>query len=294
MILLKTPEDLKVWRDVMTTLGKHVVATNGCFDILHAQHIKHLHQARYQGDALLIGIDSDARVRRLKGEGRPVNKAEDRAAVLMALQGVDAVYIFDTESEDFLALARPDVWVKGGDYSIGKLRPQERTVLEQCGGEIVILPLHEGDSTSSIVKRIKLSGNNIVIPFEPELQAHGGPGCDCHHSVQVDPPPMREATDADWEKLGLAIAQTGCPPGMVPKVVAVTELAMTGTIVPVPISVQVDPLKRLVSDWQARAAKERLVAGRNPGSAEALKATATALAYEAVAVELSEALRGGN
>lgn len=260
--LLLSEAALHIWRNLRHANGAKVVVTNGCFDILHAQHVKHLQEAKALGDTLLVGIDSDARVRKLKGEGRPVNTAKDRAIVLLGLDVVDAVYIFDDESEGFLELARPDIWVKGGDYSIEKLRPQERDILERCGGEIVILPLHKGDSTSSIVKRIKLTGNNIVIPMEQEPNyvepphpwpkpgghLHGGPDCDCHKNMPpVDPPPMREATEADREMLGLTIAQTGCPPGMVPKVTASTEITTTGTIVPgiisAPTLAEINPCK---------------------------------------------------
>lgn len=146
-----------------------------------------------------------------------MNTSADRAAVLLGLDSVAAVYVFDTPSEDFLDLAEPDIWVKGGDYSVDKLKPAERAVLERISGEIVILPLHTGDSTSTIVKRIKLSGRSVTIPIErepnyvepsepwPRHSIHGGPDCDCHKPVTVEAPPMREATDEDRERLGVPI-----------------------------------------------------------------------------------------
>src|SRR5216110_849402 len=97
--------------------GKKLVATNGCFDLLHLGHVTYLESARNQGDALLIGVNSDASVRELKGPNRPVNNENDRAAVLAALEAVDGVFIFpEKRATSFLALAKPDIYVKGGDY----------------------------------------------------------------------------------------------------------------------------------------------------------------------------------
>src|SRR5437763_12773314 len=104
------PDDLRAWRKALRVARKKVVVTNGCFDILHAGHVTYLAAARQQGDALLVGLNSDGSVRQLKGEGRPVNGETDRAAVLAALQAVDAVCIFpELRATRFLALAQPDI-----------------------------------------------------------------------------------------------------------------------------------------------------------------------------------------
>jgi len=114
--------------------------------------------ARNQGDVLLVGVNSDGSVRELKGPGRPLNPEEDRAAVVAALEAVDAVCIFqDTRAERFLGLAQPDIWVKGGDYTLDSLDREERNAVERAGGRIVIIPLVPGKSTSSIVGKIRKS-----------------------------------------------------------------------------------------------------------------------------------------
>ncbi len=133
-----------------------LVFTNGCFDILHAGHIRYLQEARALGDRLIVGINSDASVRRLKGEGRPVNTAEDRALMLKALACVDEVYVFDEDTPlELIKKIRPDIIVKGGDY-----KPEEvvgRDFAEIYGGRVEIIPFTEGKSTTSIIDRIKNS-----------------------------------------------------------------------------------------------------------------------------------------
>src|SRR4051794_21700318 len=107
---------LPEWRKAIRASGKKLVATNGCFDILHLGHVTYLETARNRGDALLVGINADASVRELKGAGRPVNSETDRAAVLAALESIDGVCIFnDKRATRFLAAAQPDIYVKGGD-----------------------------------------------------------------------------------------------------------------------------------------------------------------------------------
>ncbi len=151
-----TPEQLTVWRDWIRQAGRSLVVTNGCFDLLHAGHVTYLEQARQNGDALLVGLNSDESVRALKGEGRPLNSEMDRAIVLAALEAVDAVCVFQEAGADrFLAATRPDVWVKGGDYTLESLNPVERHVVESAGGRIVIIPFVPGRSTTSIVGKIR-------------------------------------------------------------------------------------------------------------------------------------------
>ena len=143
-------------RDEMEVAGQRLVFTNGCFDLLHAGHVRYLRQARGLGDALAVGLNSDRSVRELKGEGRPVNVEEDRAEVLAALGCVDYVVIFDGKrATDVLSTVRPHVYAKGGDYTPDSLDPEERAALEKAGTEIRILPLVPGRSTTSTLGRIR-------------------------------------------------------------------------------------------------------------------------------------------
>ena len=146
---------LPAWRAELRVQGKKLVATNGCFDILHAGHVTYLEAARQQGDALLVGLNSDGSVRKLKGEGRPVNEETDRAAVLAALQTVDAVCIFpELRATRFLALAQPDIYVKGGDFTLDQLPQEEREVVEKSGGKIITVGFVPGKSTTALLERI--------------------------------------------------------------------------------------------------------------------------------------------
>lgn len=146
---------LAPWRQTLREQGKKLVVTNGCFDLLHLGHVTYLENARQQGDALLVGITNDDGVRRLKGEGRPLNHAVDRAAVLAALQSVDAVHIFpELDAREFLQTVRPDIYVKGGDYTLDTINQDERRLLEQMGVEIVILPVVPGKSTTALLEKI--------------------------------------------------------------------------------------------------------------------------------------------
>ncbi|MGW0533960.1 D-glycero-beta-D-manno-heptose 1-phosphate adenylyltransferase [Streptomyces sp. NPDC003032] len=132
--------------------GGTVVAAGGCFDLLHAGHVRLLQTARRIGDCLIVCANSDASVRRRKGEDRPVNPLVDRARVLLALGCVDAVAVFDEDTpERLLTGLRPDVWVKGGDYSGADL--PEATLLEEWGGQAVLLPYLDGRSSTSLLAR---------------------------------------------------------------------------------------------------------------------------------------------
>lgn len=139
--------------------GKRLVVTNGCFDLLHAGHVAYLAAARALGDALLIGLNSDASTRALKGPNRPLASEQDRAKVLLALRVVDAVVIFNESTADrLLADLRPAIYVKGGDYALsgaaaGKPLPEEPTV-RSYGGEIRLLPYLDGRSTTALIERI--------------------------------------------------------------------------------------------------------------------------------------------
>src|SRR5438445_321075 len=110
---------LPAWRSAMRASGKKLVVTNGCFDLLHLGHVTYLETARNQGDALLVGVNGDNAVRELKGPERPLNEESDRAAVLAALESVTGVCIFaERLATRFLAAAQPDIYVKGGDYTL--------------------------------------------------------------------------------------------------------------------------------------------------------------------------------
>lgn len=146
---------LSRWRAERRVEGRRVVVTNGGFDLLHVGHVTYLEQARQLGDVLLVGLNSDASVRALKGPERPINPEADRATVLAALESVSAVCIFtDPRATRFLELAQPDIYVKGGDYTLETLDPDERRVVEQVGGEIVFIPFVPGKSTTALVRKI--------------------------------------------------------------------------------------------------------------------------------------------
>ena len=147
--------DLPAWRAAFRASDRKLAVTNGCFDLLHLGHVTYLESARNLGDALLIGVNSDNAVRQLKGRERPVNAEADRAAVLAALQSVDGVCIFsDKTATGFLTLAQPDIYVKGGDYTLATINQDERGVVERAGGKIVIVPIVPGKSTTAILQQI--------------------------------------------------------------------------------------------------------------------------------------------
>jgi len=147
--------NLPEWRAAMRSSGHKGVVTNGCFDLLHLGHVTYLEEARKQGDVLLVGVNSDKSVRELKGPGRPLNAEQDRAAVLASLESVQAVCIFEERSANrFLAAAQPDIYVKGGDYSVETINQEERKIVEQAGGRVVILPIVSGKSTTALLKKM--------------------------------------------------------------------------------------------------------------------------------------------
>ena len=150
-------EYIKEACDTVRADGGTIVFTNGCFDILHAGHVRYLTAAEAMGDFLVIGLNSDASVRRLKGEGRPIVSEADRAEVLDALRAVDIVTIFDEPTaEELVRLVRPNVYVKGGDYSLDTL--PEAKIVQAAGGRVEFIPFLEGRSTTGVIERIKASG----------------------------------------------------------------------------------------------------------------------------------------
>lgn len=133
--------------------GKKIVFTNGCFDILHTGHAKYLKESKKFGDILIVGLNSDSSVKKLKGENRPINNESDRAMLLDELKSVDYVVIFseDTPTE-LLNIIKPDIYTKGADYTLQTL-PEAKTVIEN-GGRVEFISLVEGKSTTNVVKNI--------------------------------------------------------------------------------------------------------------------------------------------
>ncbi len=153
-------EVVAAWRDELDRVGRRLVFTNGCFDILHVGHVRYLREARALGDALVVGLNSDASVRELKGKGRPINSEEDRAEVLEALECVDRVVIFNERRVDgLITKIRPHLYAKGGDHRPDTLPPEEREALQRVGAEVRILSLVPGKSTSATLVKLSSDGN---------------------------------------------------------------------------------------------------------------------------------------
>jgi rfaE bifunctional protein nucleotidyltransferase chain/domain len=150
-----TFDQLAVWRAQLRAAGQRLVVTNGCFDLLHVGHVTYLETARRLGDCLLVGVNGDASVRTLKGAGRPLNSEHDRALVLAALRCVDAVFVFpEVRAVRFLEAAQPDIYAKGGDYTLDTLDQGERRAVEACGGRIELIPFVPGKSTTGLIQRM--------------------------------------------------------------------------------------------------------------------------------------------
>lgn len=146
------PAAARAERDALKAAGKKLVFTNGCFDILHRGHVTYLAFARAQGDALCVGLNSDASVRRYKGPGRPINSEEDRAYVLASLRAVDFVVLFDDdEPRDLIAQILPQVLVKGRDWAH---YVSGWDVVEAHGGKVVLADMVEGRSTTGTIERV--------------------------------------------------------------------------------------------------------------------------------------------
>lgn len=151
-----TIADVRRLRDTLDAQGKKLVFTNGCFDLLHAGHVRYLEQARALGDAMVVALNSDDSVRKLKGPDRPLNAENDRAEVMASLRAVDAVVVFgDERATSLIEAIQPHVYAKGGDYTVESLNREERTALEQAGAEIRILPLVPGRSTTKTINKMQ-------------------------------------------------------------------------------------------------------------------------------------------
>jgi len=150
-VLTRDEIELKI-RDWQAA-GEKIVFTNGCFDIIHAGHVRYLSAARELGDRLVVGLNSDASVRRLKGPKRPVAPQDDRAEVLAALEAVDAVTLFDDDTpEELISLLLPDILVKGADWAVEQIAGAKAVI--ENGGAVLTVPLLEGRSTTGIIETI--------------------------------------------------------------------------------------------------------------------------------------------
>lgn len=153
---LKSPAELARIRDELAARGQTLVFTNGVFDLLHVGHVRYLAAARTLGDALVVAVNGDTSVRALKGPTRPINCEHDRAEVLAALECVSFVTVFPSvRVTDVAREVRPHIYVKGGDYTVESLNPEERAALEEAGAGIKILPLVPGKSTTGIIEKSK-------------------------------------------------------------------------------------------------------------------------------------------
>jgi D-glycero-beta-D-manno-heptose 1-phosphate adenylyltransferase len=158
-------DELVALRQSWKTQGKTVVWTNGCFDLLHAGHVRSLRDAKALGDILVVGINSDSSVKARKGDSRPVVREEDRAEIVAALEAVDYVTIFDDpDPVRVLSRVRPDIHCKGAEYASGHRPVPERDLVLGYGGEIKFLPLHGGRSTTDLIERIRAAAPREACP----------------------------------------------------------------------------------------------------------------------------------
>ena len=152
--MLIDPNDIEKLSEILHRAGQKVVFTNGCFDILHAGHVRYLEKARSFGDCLVLGLNTDASVRGNKGPSRPINSELDRAEVVGALKSVDYVVLFgEKTAETIIAKVRPDVYVKGGDYTLETL--PEAKIVQSYGGRVEFVQMVAGRSTTNVIKKIE-------------------------------------------------------------------------------------------------------------------------------------------
>jgi len=146
-------EELAEALDALRKKNKKIIFTNGCFDILHLGHIRYLQQAKSLGDILIVGINSDSSIRKLKGENRPIVPEDERSEIIAALECVDYVIIFsESTPKRIIKMIKPDIHVKGGDWKIEQIL--EANLVQSYGGKVVIVDEVEGYSTSEIIRRI--------------------------------------------------------------------------------------------------------------------------------------------
>lgn len=143
-------------KDFKAPDAKKIIATNGCFDILHVGHLRYLEKSKALGDVLVVGLNSDASVKRLKGESRPINNQDDRAEMLLGLKAVDYVVIFEEDTaEEFLKTVKPSIYTKGGDYSPSELENwPEYAVAKEIACKIELINFVDGKSSTNIINKI--------------------------------------------------------------------------------------------------------------------------------------------
>ena len=152
--MLIHPDKIASFCATLREAGATIVFTNGCFDILHAGHVRYLEQAKSYGDILVLGLNTDASVRENKGPTRPINSERDRAEVVGALRAVDYVVLFgEKTAETIIAKVRPDVYVKGGDYTLETL--PEAKIVQSYGGRVEFVQMVAGRSTTNVIKKIE-------------------------------------------------------------------------------------------------------------------------------------------
>ncbi len=150
---IKTAQELRPLLSILRAIGKKIVFTNGCFDLIHTGHTRYLAEAKSLGDVLVVAVNSDKSVRMIKGKQRPINSETDRMETLAALESVDYVTLFD-EPDPYRVISEllPDVLVKGGDWHVDQIIG--RDIVEARGGKVVNIPYREGASTTGIIEKI--------------------------------------------------------------------------------------------------------------------------------------------
>lgn len=159
---IMTADTAYEWRKGLRNHGTCLVFTNGCFDLLHRGHVEYLFQARRVGGALMVAVNSDASIRRIKGPDRPIIEQQDRVFMLASLEAVDAVVVFEEDTAlQTIAAIQPDIYVKGGDYTADTINQQERRLVQSMGCRIVLVPEVQGFSTTALVGRIRRTENRV-------------------------------------------------------------------------------------------------------------------------------------
>lgn len=145
------------WRKKLSNKKLKLVFTNGCFDLIHRGHAEYLLKARNMGDALIVALNSDSSIRKLKGSSRPVCKEDDRAFTLASFSFVDAVILFNGERcDNLIRTLKPDIYVKGGDYNLNTIDSKEKKALLECGAEIKFIKFIKGLSTTSLIEKLNI------------------------------------------------------------------------------------------------------------------------------------------
>ena len=147
--------DITNFCEKLKQASKKIVFTNGCFDILHVGHVRYLQAAKDFGDVLIVGLNTDISVKKLKGDSRPINNESDRAEVLLALKSVNHVVLFGEQTaENLIAEIKPDIYVKGGDYTLETL--PEAKIVQSYGGRVEFIPMVAGRSTTNVINKISM------------------------------------------------------------------------------------------------------------------------------------------